>query len=266
MFYYISKIFWFFTVPSNLFISIIILGALLLMFTSRRKLGFSFILGSAAIMLFCGLGPVANWLMLPLENRFPAFQAENETSITGIIVLGGAAMPEESFQRGTLTLNEAGERIMALGDLARRYPSAKLVFSGGGGTLFRDHISEAAAVRHFAGTLGLDPERLILEEKSRSTAENALYSKELMNPKPDEIWLLVTSAWHMPRAIGTFRQAGFNVTAYPVDYRTRGNQDIIRTFAFLSEGLRRLDTVSKEWVGLTGYWLMGRSESLFPKP
>ena len=85
-------------------------------------------------------------------------------------------------------------------------------------------------------------------------------------PRPDERWLLVTSAWHMPRAVGVFRQAGFPVTAYPVDFRTGGRANVLRPFATLSEGLRRLDVAAKEWAGLVGYRLTGRTGELFPRP
>lgn len=264
MFYYFSKILWFFTVPSNLFLSAILAGVLLLSFTHRRKTGFVCIYLGVFACFLGGLAPVANWVLLPLEQRFQTFKGTQKT-LTGIIVLGGAAMPEESFEREQLVLNEAGERVMALGHLARLYPEAKLVFSGGGGTVFRDHVSEAETVVRFADTIGVDPKRIIIEDKSRSTAENALFSKMLLSPTDDETWLLVTSAWHMPRAVGTFRKSGFKVLAYPVDYRTRGPRDVWRTFAFASEGLRRLDTGAKEWAGLIAYRLMGRTDALFPE-
>ena len=109
-------------------------------------------------------------------------------------------------------------------------------------------------------------ERLMFEDRSRNTSENALFSKEMAQPKPGERWLLVTSAYHMPRAIGIFRKAGFPVEAYPVDWRTRGPSDLWRPFDRLSEGLRRCDVVVREWAGLLAYWLTGRTSELFPAP
>lgn len=75
-----------------------------------------------------------------------------------------------------------------------------------------------------------------------------------------------TSAYHMPRAVGVFRKAGFAVEPYPVDWRTRGAQDELRPFASVGDGLRRVDTAVREWVGLAVYWLTGRSSELFPGP
>jgi uncharacterized SAM-binding protein YcdF (DUF218 family) len=96
--------------------------------------------------------------------------------------------------------------------------------------------------------------------------ENAAFSKELAAPKPGERWLLVTSAYHLPRAVGVFRKAGFAVEGYPVDWRTRGPVDALQPFSTLGDGLRRTDTAVREWVGLAIYWLAGHSAELFPGP
>lgn len=109
-------------------------------------------------------------------------------------------------------------------------------------------------------------DRLILEERSRNTRENARFSAELANPKPGERWLLVTSAWHMPRAVGCFRRAGFPVTAYPVDYRTAGPRDATRFNTFASDGLLEFDLAVKEWIGLVAYKLAGYTDAWMPGP
>ena len=115
-------------------------------------------------------------------------------------------------------------------------------------------------------SLGVPPGRITLENRSRNTAENAAYSKALAAPKPGERWLLVTSAAHMPRAIGAFREAGFPVEAYPVDYQTNGWQDLRAVFGSLSGGLRQMDTALHEWIGLVAYRLTGKSSALLPGP
>ena len=264
MFYTASKVLWFLATPSNLLPALGLLGVLL-MLTSFRRTGLAFGLVGTLGVLAAGLSPLATWIILPLEERFPAFR-DDGLAVDGVIVLGGAVEAEETLKRGQLTVNEAGERVIALGDLARRYPAAKIVFSGGGGTLLFDEPAESAALVRFAATLGIDPGRLILEERSRTTRENALFSLPLAVPKTGERWLLVTSAWHMPRAVGTFRRSGFPVTAYPVDYRTPGASDARRPFAFAANGLRRLDIAVKEWLGLLAYRLAGYTDALLPGP
>ncbi|HEY8567503.1 MAG TPA: YdcF family protein [Beijerinckiaceae bacterium] len=265
MFYYASKVAWFFATPSNLLPSLILLGALLSRTRRLARFGRGLVLAGAMLIVVAGLSPLANWVMLPLENRFPAVQEDGQP-VAGIVVLGGALLAEESIARAQLALNDAGERLTAMADLARRYPQAKLVFTGGGGTVFAEEVSEAEGLRRFAGTLGLPADRIIFEDRSLTTAENARFTRALVEPKQGERWLLVTSAWHMPRAVGCFRQAGFPVTAYPVDFRTRGSDDAWKTFGFVSEGLRRLDLGTKEWAGLLFYRLTNRTDALFPAP
>jgi uncharacterized SAM-binding protein YcdF (DUF218 family) len=109
-------------------------------------------------------------------------------------------------------------------------------------------------------------DRITAEEQSRNTIENAVFSRLIANPKPSERWLLITSAYHMPRAMAAFRAAGFPVEAYPVDWRTRGPADLVRPFGAISDGLGRTDTAVHEWLGLLAYRLTGRSAELLPGP
>jgi len=265
MFYVLFKVAWFFATPSNLLVVLVLLGLAVHFVPRLDGFGIGLTAFAALLLLFAGLSPVANWMLLPLEERFAPFRDDGRP-VDGVIVLGGSVLAEESFGRGQLTLNDAGERAVALADLARRYPRARMVFSGGGGTILEDEAAEAAAFGRFAGALGIEPGRILVEDRSRTTDENAALSKALVQPQPGERWLLVTSAWHMPRAVGCFRQTGFAVAAYPVDFRTRGASDARRPFAFVSDGLRRVDVAAKEWVGLLAYRLAGRTSELFPGP
>ena len=129
-----------------------------------------------------------------------------------------------------------------------------------------DAVSEAEIVSRFADTLGVPRNRLILEQQSRNTRENALFSARMVQPKPDERWLLVTSAWHMPRSVGCFRKAGFDVTAYPVDYRTNWPRDAYRLNSFASTGLGELDIGVKEWIGMIAYRFAGYTDEVMPAP
>ena len=150
-------------------------------------------------------------------------------------------------------------------ELARRYPNARIIFSGGDGSLVYGGNESDGALRLFE-RLGLAPSRVMVEDQSRNTFENALFSKRIAAPKAGERWLLVTSAYHMPRAMGIFQAAGFQLEPYPVDWRTRGVEDALRPFPTLAEGLRRTDTAMREWAGLVVYRLNGRSSELFPGP
>jgi uncharacterized SAM-binding protein YcdF (DUF218 family) len=264
MFFILSKILGFFAAPSNLFISIGVLG-LLLLFTRFTRLASWLVVTSLVLLAIAGLSPLGNALILPLEDRFPPWDPSHGAP-AGIVVLGGAISPGVSDARDSVGLDEAAERITATAELARRYPDARIIFSGGSGSLLEHDGPEAPfAVRELLA-LGVAHDRIIAEEQSRNTIENAAFSRLLANPKPGERWLLLTSAYHMPRAMAAFRAVEFPVEAYPVDWRTRGWVDVQRGFPTLSEGLRRTDAATREWVGLVVYRLTGRSAQLLPRP
>ncbi len=264
MFFILSKVIGFFAIPSNLVISLGLLGVALL-WTRFARSGGRLAAGSLVVLAILGLSPVGNALIIPLEQRFPAWD-DARGAPDGIVVLGGAITPDVSAARNEVALNDAAERMTVVAELSRRYPAARILFSGGSGALiFREAAEAEFAVRLFE-TFGIAPDRVIIEEQSRNTVENAVFSRLIAQPKPGERWLLVTSAYHLPRAMGVFRKADFAVEAYPVDWRTRGADDVLRPFATVGDGLRRTDTAVREWVGLLIYWLNGHSSELFPKP
>jgi uncharacterized SAM-binding protein YcdF (DUF218 family) len=265
MFFPLSKLIFFVLTPSNFLILLGLLGCLLLFTEAGRGIGRVLTVASFVGLLFGGLSPLSAWTLAPLENRFPSF-IDDGTPVTGIVVLGGTVEADTSIGRDQITVNEAGERAIALADLARRYPQARLVFSGGAGSTREDAVSEAEIVSRYADTLGVPRNRLILEQQSRNTHENAVFSARMVQPKPGERWLLVTSAWHMPRSMGCFRKAGFDVTAYPVDYRTNWPRDAYRLASFASDGLGELDIGVKEWIGMIAYRLTGYTDAVMPAP
>ena len=264
MFFVLSKVFYFLVTPSNLLILLSFAGVLLLVGTTLRRTGAAAALFGTVGLILAGFGPLSELALLPLEQRFPAWPADGPAP-TGIIVLGGGIESGLSEARGQVVVNDAGERPIYFADLARRYPQARLAFSGGSG-LVGGGQSEADTVSQHADTLGLPRSRLILENRSRNTQENAAFSANILHPKPGERWLLLTSAWHMPRAVGCFRQAGFTVDAFPVDYRTRGWSDALRIHGFSSDGLLQLDLAVKEWIGLVAYRLAGYTPDWLPAP
>src|SRR5262245_59744503 len=261
--YLLSKIAGFFVVPSNL-IMLVGLGGAFLLRTRFALAGWRLVIASLVLLAVAGLSPLGNVLILPLEQRFPAWDASRGPP-DGIVVLGGAVTTDVALARNDAALNEAAERMTATVELARRYPDARIIFSGGDGSLVRSGNEPEAALRLFE-RLGVAAGRVVAEDQSRNTVENAVLSKQIAAPKPGERWLLVTSAYHLPRAMGIFRMAGFPVEAYPVDWRTRGVEDALRPVPMIAEGLRGTDTAVREWAGLVVYWMSGRSSALFPGP
>ena len=244
-----------------------LLGLIGLTLTRTRfaRAGWRLAAGSLVLIGLIGFLPLGRALSLPLENRFPPWDATGATP-AGIVVLGGAISADMLATRGEIGINEAAERVVAVPALAKRYPAARIIYSGGDAGLFVHHGSEADVVTELFESLGIPASRITLEDRSRNTIENAAYSKALAQPKPGERWLLVTSALHMPRAIGAFRQAGFVVEAYPVDYQTNGWSDMLDVIGGISGGLSHTDNALHEWIGLVAYRLTGKTSELFPGP
>ncbi|HEY2136780.1 MAG TPA: YdcF family protein [Xanthobacteraceae bacterium] len=264
MFFILSKILGFFALPSNVAATLAAVGIVLL-FTRWQVAGRRIAMLGIVLLLIAGFSPLGNVLIYGLEARFPVWDASRGPP-DGIIVLGGAIGPEISAARHTPDLNEAAERLTVVAELARKYPAARILYTGGNArVIFRGGNEAEYAVPLFE-SFGIARSRILVEDKSRNTIENAVFSKALVAPKPGERWLMVTSGYHMPRAIGVFRHAGFPVEAYPVDWRTRGPIDLVIPFDNLTAGLRRTDTAMREWVGLVMYWLTGQSSELFPGP
>jgi len=241
------------------------LAGLILLCTRFIRLASWLVVTSLVLIAIAGFSPLGTALILPLEQRFPPWDASRGAP-DGLVVLGGVISPEVSAARNAIALDETAERITVAAELAGRYPNARIVISGGSSALIFDGAVEAPFGARELESLGVAPGRIAVEDKSRNTIENARFSRGIADPKPGQRWLLVTSAYHMPRAMAAFRLAGFPVEAYPVDWRTRGPIDVTRPFGLLSDGLRRTDTAAHEWFGLLAYRLTGKTTELLPGP
>lgn len=265
MFFVLSKVIWFLLAPSNLLVLLIALGLLLAVVTRLRRSGFALAGIACAGLVVFGTTPLASLPLRLLEVRFPVPEPISG-AVHGIIILGGSQDPDASIHLGQPVLNQSAERLVVGRALARRFPDARIVISGGSGALAGSDTSEARAGALTLESLGLNPDRILIEERSRNTHENAMFTRDLVAPQEGETWLLVTSAFHMPRAVGVFRHAGFAVVPFPVDFRTLGRDGNLRGISTISEGLRRFDAAMHEYVGLVAYRLTGRTDALFPAP
>ena len=256
-----SKILWDLIQPGTVILALMIVGTALL-WTRRRRAGRNLLVVGAVAALAVATLPIGSWLLLPLENRFPTVRSLPD-KVDGIVVLGGAVSPRLTDARGQPALNETAERMTTFVALARRFPDARQVFTGGSGSLIYTELKETEVARQLFGELGLDTSRIDFEDKSRNTYENALYTRDLVQPKPGEVWVVVTSAFHMPRAYGCFSRVGWKVLPYPVDYMTLGDYRM-NVGLSLSGGLGAIEFALHEWVGLLYYRLMGYTDALFP--
>ena len=250
-----------FLLTTNFLFGLLIFG-LLIKAVNRDSSFAKFLVRSAiAILLIIGLFPLHHWVNQPLENRFPL--PVLPATIDGIIVLGGVADPIITTSRSQTNLRGNAERMTEGVRLSRVFPRAQILFTGG---TWGDKTtpSEASIAERYFMEQGVDPKRLILEHKAHNTWENAVYSYDLVQPTPGKTWILVTSATHMARATGVFRMAGWAVTPYPVDYQTL--KEGPRYPLSISRNLRKFDAAAREWMSLLGYYLLERTDDLFPAP
>jgi uncharacterized SAM-binding protein YcdF (DUF218 family) len=239
-----------------------------LLLTRWKPAGRRILVVSLALFLIGGLLPIGAVLLGALEDRFPAWP-DTGSPPDGIVVLGGPIRLRMSELRGSIEFTDGAERFTVVPSLARRFPNARIVFTGGNGSL-SGGLSEAPFAIQLLESFGIPRERLVVEDRARNTAENASFTKVLVKPKPGERWLLVTSAAHMPRAVGAFRKVDFPVEPHPVDWQTAGGQRSWRPWLLPIGspvgGWRTIDDAAKEWIGLVTYWLAGYSSELFPAP
>lgn len=223
----------------------------------NRWRGFATLTLWCALLLLAGIGwqPLPEALIRNLESRHPAPQTDLKP-FAGVVVLGGALEPSYVWSgHGQPALNERAERMTAALPLMQKYPGFQLVFSGGDAEWLTPGISEAERARRFYTSMGLDAQRVLYESESRNTHENATFSAALPGVDKTRPWLLLTSAWHMPRALATFKKAGWNVTPWPVDQRS--GLDTPWTEYSLAKGARAWELVLHEWFGIQAYEYLG---------
>jgi uncharacterized SAM-binding protein YcdF (DUF218 family) len=258
----LSKTLWFIVRPGTFALILACVG-LALMWRGRRWGRWPLLAGLGFYVVVIAT-PLAPWIVMPLEDRFPR-PLQAPPRVDGVIVIGGAVDQNLTEARGIPALNGAAERMTEFVALARRYPEARLVFTGGQGSLVHGGLTEADVARQLFTALGLPAMRVTYEDQARNTWENAVLTRRLVDPRPGETWLLVTSASHMPRSVGAFRKAGWQVVPWPVNYRT-GHGFAALYDAPFPERLQMLESGLREWLGMVVYRALGRSDALFPGP
>lgn len=263
LFFVLSKLVWGLLSPISLLVWCLLLVTLLLWLNyikAARRLLTLLSLLAFSVMAY----PVSDWLLYPLETRFqaPSVLPDN---IDGIIVLGGAENLKLSTGWQTPQVGEGAERILAAAKLSRHYPDLPLIYTGGSNLVqMPDLDQEGQMSTLLLGQAGIDPSRVLMESRARNTYENFVMIKPML-PDPDGSYLLVTSAFHMPRAVGVARKQAVNVIPYPVDYRSARPSQRYWDFDLFAH-IQVLETGWHEWLGLTAYFATGKTSAWVPKP
>jgi len=262
-FFFTSKLGWLLFAPVNLCLLLALAGLVAQSWAPR--VGRVIALLAIAALMIMTFSPLGKLMLRPLEARFPVPSREAAAPY-GIMILGGAIDDELTVKHGEVDLLEGASRLTEAALLAKRYPQARVFYTGGSAYAVGGVSHEADEGRALLVGLGVEPERIGLETQSRNTDENARFSAAILKPQPGQVWWIVTSAFHIPRSMGLFRKAGFDAVAYPVDFRTYGDGRDYRAELFRVNELSLFDLALHEWTGLTAYYLSGKIDNWFPAP
>lgn len=252
MFFTASKLLWIIVSPLTLITLLIGVGAI----ARKYKAGRIGMGAGISLLMILGFLPIGHNMMVYLENKYPPMQ-DFPAKVDGILVLGGSINLKTSIARHQVQLNENAPRITEMLYLSKLYPDAKLVFTGGDGNLLKSSSNESIELYSLLKDIGFSPSRIIFEGESRNTFENMQFSKKLINPQPEEVWILVTSAFHMPRSMAIFDTNGWKVVAYPAGYLTNGQYRLTPDLDVLGN-MYKFQVAAKEFVGIMAYTLTGR--------
>jgi uncharacterized SAM-binding protein YcdF (DUF218 family) len=258
-----SKLVWIFGQPLSLafFLALFAFAAGLLRWRILSVAGAAM----AAVILFVTLyTTTGNYLMQDLEARF-AHPAGDPAELKCMIVLGGAFENEVNTARRGVEFNAAADRFVEALRLAQKFPQSRILISGGDGSISGIYEGDAAASERFFPLFGIGKERLVEETQSRTTFENAINTKQLLESQGLSNCLLITSGFHMPRSVGIFRKLGIDIVPWPTDYRTDGKTTLGLDFTQPNLNAQNMATAIREWFGLVGYYFAGRTSELYPR-
>ncbi len=260
MFFFLSKIFWALAAPLNFCTLALGIGTACVRVESRltfRRAGWGLILCVLGFLILFGVFPLGQNLLTVLETRYPPLSTP-PPRVDGIILLGGAVETTLPRPHSIPQLNDHADRIVEFVRLARLYPHARLVFTGGTADIAQAGAREADLLPPLLTLLGVSSERMIYESKSRNTYENAMFSKEIVHPEPEEVWILVTSGFHMPRSMAVFQSAGWRVVAAPADFKTDGRIHFFPDRFDVAGNLSDFSTALREIIGIAAYAASGK--------
>ncbi len=263
----ISRGIWTVIQPSNFLLLMLILSFILVHLCHKnsktKNIAGKIRIACLTALALAGFTNIPTWLLWPIEERFYEYTNQSSnTPYSGIIVLAGSEKTSVSTAVDQPTMSDASERLTETAMLARKYPTLPIIHSGGG-RKSENEWSENDVAERFFKDAGVDVNRIRFERNSYNTHTNAIESGKLIKANENEKWLLVTSAFHMPRSVGAFRKAGVPIQPYPVGYLTTLKYQGIFNFE-VSENLVRLDWAIHEYIGLFAYYTTGRSSSFFP--
>ena len=257
MSFYLSKILWLIVNPFNIFI-FITLFTMFLYFINFRRLSLIIYLINFIFIALISFLPIGSYLTYIIEKEFHT-NTKIPERVDGILILGGATNPLLFKEFDQISLNGSAERLVESVMIIRKFEKAKVIFSGGSGIVNRSDLGHSQVAKLFYKQMGVDTNKIFFEDKSRNTHENIIYSKKIAKPKKNENWLIITSAFHMKRALFIAEKNNWKLIPYAVDFKNVKEFKLTPNLNLLSN-LNSFQSGLHEWLGLVSYYLMGRTE------
>ena len=260
MSFYISKIFWLIFNPFNIFIFISLFSVFLYFINKRRFSLFIFLINFIFVSLI-SFFPVGSFLIYNIEKEYHE-NTKIPEKLDGILILGGATNPLLFKEYNQISLNGAAERLVESAMMIKKFQKIKVIFSSGSGIVNRPDLSHSKVAKSFYKKMGVEINKIIFEDNSRNTYENIIFSKKIAKPKTNENWLLITSAYHMKRALLIADKNNWKLTPYAVDFKNLKNFRFTPNLKLLTN-LNLFQLGFHEWSGLISYYIMGRTNKIF---
>ena len=261
LFFIFSKLFWMFFAPDVVLLILLIVCLALFWFKQTKK-GVALLNILVILFTLVSILPVGKWLFHPLEKRV-SIPSVLPDRIDGVLLLGGAERLDMTGYWQQPEVNEYAERYFAFIELIKKYPDATHVYTGGIGSLNQNQPSASDVAKQLLKSQGIDIGQIMFESDSRNTYENGILTQKMVQPGPEENWILITSASHMPRSIGVFNKIGWKIIPFPVDHRVNP-EHLFTLHINPAENLKELRSALYEWVGLTAYYLTGKTTPFLP--
>tara|TARA_Y100001970_G_C14194031_1_gene837060 strand:- start:419 stop:1198 length:780 start_codon:yes stop_codon:yes gene_type:complete len=257
--YTLSKFIWFFLNPLNFLIFFLLL-AFFLRLLKKNNISNIFFIFSLLFFTVVGVFPTGNFLLFKLEKNYPSL-LEVPYNLDGILILGGPSSSGLTSNHNQVNFNDGGERLTESTFIIKKYQPKKIIFSGGSVHQSFEN-SHAYVAKIFFSQMGIDVAKIDFEYKSRNTFENLVYSFEIANPKKYENWLLITSSFHMTRAINIAEKLGWNFTPYPVDFKVKKKFHSYKPSMHILNNFNAFNLASHEYIGLISYYFLGRTDKI----
>lgn len=252
MYFYLSKILAPFLNLTNLIFLFIILGYLLNFFYPKKKIKI-FIILNIILLLVISILPIGNFGLKYLERDYLVQQELN--NIDNIIILAGSENIYLTHNTKKLNLNNGSERLIASIKLANENSNAKIYFLGGDGNLQKYKIDETTVAKKFYNDVAFETIRINFINNTRNTIENLTELKKIADLDKNNV--LITSAFHMKRAMLIAKQLNITLTPYAVDFRHGDHFSFINFYQNfgISGNLRTADLFFREFIGILAFKL-----------